>query len=239
MSHIEIYKNKGLTGLVNLGNTCYINSSLQIISNIPELNEYINEFVKSTEFNNNDINMTFLKEWIDLYNLMWSRNVTISPNRFIRAIFGISKKSNNDLFTDFQQNDTTEFIYFIINIFHEALKNKSKDVYNNKIKILQSNNFNKKFINYFKSYHKNNYSIIDRILGHYCKVDYIDEDTQELLSTTYENNYIISLPLVDTSLTKCIDSYFKNENLNEENNNQYFYDKDNTYRNVIKKTSIY
>jgi ubiquitin carboxyl-terminal hydrolase 8 len=38
---ISKYNDKGLTGLCNLGNTCYINSCMQILSHCYELNEVI------------------------------------------------------------------------------------------------------------------------------------------------------------------------------------------------------
>ena len=47
------YIDKGLTGLLNLGNSCYMNSALQIIGNIHELNEHINLELMNTEDINN------------------------------------------------------------------------------------------------------------------------------------------------------------------------------------------
>ena len=142
------YSNRGLTGLCNLGNTCYINSCMQILSNIHELNEYINLINNYFENNKSDIDVLFLIEWKQLYDLMWSKNVTISPNRFIKIIQIISKQKKMMLFSGYEQNDVTEYLYFLLDCFHNGFKKCTNHLWEKQLKYIK-NYKDKKFIEYY------------------------------------------------------------------------------------------
>ena len=116
------YNDKGITGLANLGNTCFINACIQCLSHTYELNDFLSkgdgEYKKHL---NNKPESVLLVEWDDLRKLMWSQNCVISPGRFINTIQRIAKITNRDLFTGWSQNDLPEFLLFLFDSFHSAL----------------------------------------------------------------------------------------------------------------------
>ena len=112
------YKDRGLTGLANVGDTCYLNACLQILSHTYELRKL------AKSHNKNDSSSLLLLEWSNLQKLMWKQNCVIAPNRFVSTVQKVASSKKHVEFASFQQNDIHEFWLFIMSNFHTSLARK-------------------------------------------------------------------------------------------------------------------
>ena len=113
-------QNNGLSGLINLGNTCYLNSILQCLSHCHEFTEVIHDDKTKKNMKNN-IDSKLLHEFRELQTLLWSKNCVIKPGKFLLIFQQVAKEKNMLDFTGYNQNDVSECLYFFINSFHESL----------------------------------------------------------------------------------------------------------------------
>ena len=229
---ISKYNNKGLTGLCNLGNTCYINSCMQILSQCYELNEVIDLH----EQNISETKGLILKEWKQLKDLIWSKNCIISPNRFINAIQTVAALKKCDLFTGYAQNDLPEFLIFIFDCFHEALERKVYITVDGKTEN-DLDELAKTCYEMIKTTYANNYSeIIDLFFGIHVSLIITNDNSNKILSIKPEPFSTINLPIpLDNnkcSIYDCFDLYTSYEFL--EGSNAWLNEKTNTKQDVVK-----
>ena len=193
MTDYTKYANKGLTGLVNLGNTCYLNSCMQILSHCHILNEIIENSINRNKVNNS-VDSVLLIEWNNLRQLMWSKNCVVSPNRYVNAVQKISHQKDRELFTGFIQNDFPEYLIFLLECFHNSLKREVDMKIKGDVKT-ELDKLAKKCYQTLKIHFNNDYSeIIDKFYG-VLVTRIISINNSKILSVATEPYCLINLSI--------------------------------------------
>ena len=217
--NFKIYNDKGLTGLSNLGNTCFINSCLQVLSHTYELNEFLNNGTYKQRLNKK-YDSALLLEWDDLRNIMWSENCVISPMKFITTIHKLAQLKGQELFTGFSQNDLPEFLIFVIDCFHNALSRKVEMTISGN-EVNETDKIAKLCFETMKQMYSTDYSEIWNMFYGIHISQLMSMETHQVVSLRPEPYFIISLPIPSENkspcLLDCFDLYVKGEILDGDN----------------------
>jgi len=111
----------GLTGLCNLGNTCFLNSCIQVLNHTPELTTFLDSNAYARHLKSNLPEHVVLEEWKALRVMMWQQNGVVSPNRFVHRVHELAMKKGRQLFTGWAQNDLPEFLLFLVECMHSSI----------------------------------------------------------------------------------------------------------------------
>jgi ubiquitin carboxyl-terminal hydrolase 8 len=200
-----------ISGLENIGNTCYLNVIIQLLNNIDEL--------RQIAFDNNILNKIKLKKnkdkrlTIEFFNLLKKMNIETT------IVKPLSFKTRLDLtnedFYGYSQHDCCEFLIYLLNNIHVNLSSKVSIKYSGTPQNLRDRLYIKS-LDIWSQHFNNEYSIIVPLLYGQNKIT--------MKNKINKNNYlfecynIISLPIINClTLYDCFDKFIEKENINDHN----------------------
>lgn len=118
---------KGVVGIQNMGNTCYCNTTLQLLRACPEwtvfcLTQSIEE--KTKHLSEDNQNRRILLAYQDILCSLWSayRPAYVRPTGFINEVRKAVLGTPYEMFGIPIPNDSHEYLVYLLDHFHEAMR---------------------------------------------------------------------------------------------------------------------
>jgi len=203
-----------IKGIPNIGNTCFLNTCLQILLQTPEFNGVNDSEVREKNVLERNIWIEW-KRWKEAQENPTIRFV--SPAAFFQTIQSLANQKGSPLFTGYVQNDLSEFLLFFIDALHDYFKHPM----NTKIEGSIQNETDKMAIKCYKmlqeTYNDSYSDILDIFYGisisNICSI----QPNKVPLSSKPESFFILDLPIPTsisenkTNIYSCLDHYVSPE----------------------------
>ena len=192
--------NHGLCGGYNLGNTCFMNSSIACLSNCTELTTYfLTEKYKQSINKSNKLGLggKLAKAWYNLLTEYWNSKTSTGNPSDVKSC--VAKKCRK--FSGYDQQDSNEFMTEFLSILSEDLNKCDKKNYK-ELKEKQENETELQCAERFwNNYQKNNDSIITDLFSGLLKNDVICSECG-FDNITFDPFNTLVLPFPDYSFVK-------------------------------------
>ncbi len=230
-----------IVGLTNLGNTCFLNSCLQVLNHTYELNVFLcsPQCQKLKKTTTDDL--VLLNEYSELQQLMYKSNGVISPNKFVHGVQVMAHRKNRDLFTGWAQNDISEFLLFLFDCMHNSIS-RSINIKINGVEKNQTDKIAKKCYEMLQQVYSREYSeIIETFYGiYYTKL--MSMDKKKICSVKPEHYFLLDLQIFEdkqncNNIYECFDLFVKPEIMSGDN--AWYNEKTKVKEDVYKETSFW
>ncbi|XP_047960151.1 ubiquitin carboxyl-terminal hydrolase 8-like isoform X3 [Salvia hispanica] len=188
----------GLTGLYNLGNTCFMNSAVQCLVHTPKLVDYfLGNFRKDLNYENPlGMNGKLAIAFGDLLRKLWAPEAKpVAPRMFKSTISSFAPQ-----FGGYNQHDSQEFLSFLLDGLHEDLNRVKRKPY---VQAKEEDGRSDEEV--ADEYWENHLSRNDSVIVDLCQGQYRSSlvcPVCKKLSVTFDPFMYLSLPLPSSTMRK-------------------------------------
>lgn len=206
----EKTKDKGLCGIDNLGNTCYVNSIIQCLSHTDWFREYLLIDKYKETVNVDKIQFIIINEFNKLLRGLWYENAVVTPKSFLHYLQILSVKCGSGQFVGNSQQDSNELLVFILDLLHESVSRPNEHL------ITEDNDAGRTWFSMYKS----SYSpFIENIFSQI--ENKVSCNKCGNISINYDSISILNLPIPNDksiiNIYDCFNQFKAIEDLNEAN----------------------
>lgn len=203
------YTGKGLCGLINLGNKCFLNSILQCLFSTMSLTDYIlsTQYLEDLTIENRRTKEHYLlMSYVTLVNNVYDLNQLIKPKTFVENLSMFHRK-----YFSMNQQDSHECLLYILDILHKSISYPIEvDIQGDPAsseEILM-----KKSLESWRYFYENSYSFLIQTFNG-STISNVECSHCRNNTVTFEpyNTLSLDIPLDDTDLYSCLEEYFQKD----------------------------